>query len=220
MNLTAVMDASSWDDRHAGTEHPWCCAPACALTSRIATLPPGRAIDLACGVGRHARSLADSGWHVEAVDFSPVAIEIASAAPDTEHVTYTVADVRTWQPANTADLVVIGYLHLPIGELTGVIATAGTWLAPGGRLLYIGHARENHTRGTGGPSDPAVLPDIEDLARAAQGTRVRELAHLLRPQADTQAVDILLHIQSWDTPDHGHPNLGVAEPTRHGIDHR
>jgi SAM-dependent methyltransferase len=201
MSVAPVTDAAAWDHRYAGTEHPWCSAPAPALTSRIATLPPGRAIDLACGVGRHARSLAESGWQVEGVDFSPVAIEIASAAIDTEHITYTIADVRTWQPTSTVDLVVIGYLHLPIDELTAVTATAGTWLAPGGRLLYLGHARENHTRGIGGPSDPELLPDITDLARAARGMRVHELAHLLRPHGDHHALDVLLHAESWVTGD-------------------
>lgn len=206
----AVMDASAWDARYAGIEHPWCSAPACALTSRIATLPPGRAIDLACGVGRHARSLAESGWQVEGVDFSAVAVEIASAAPDTGHVTYTVGDVRTWQPCDTVDLVVIGYLHLPIDELTAVISAAGTWLAPGGRLLYLGHARENRTLGIGGPSDPSVLPGIDDLARAAQGMQVHELAHLLRPRGDGQAIDILLHTEPWGAHYSGHRGTDVG----------
>ena len=37
-------------------------------------LPPGRALDLACGTGRNAIYLADLGWHVTAVDSSEVAI--------------------------------------------------------------------------------------------------------------------------------------------------
>lgn len=39
-------------------------------------LEPGRALDLACGVGRHAIWLAERGWQVTAVDNSRVAIEI------------------------------------------------------------------------------------------------------------------------------------------------
>jgi 2-polyprenyl-3-methyl-5-hydroxy-6-metoxy-1,4-benzoquinol methylase len=42
-------------------------------------VPPGRALDLACGAGRHARWLAAHGWDVTAVD---IAIEPA----DIEHV--------------------------------------------------------------------------------------------------------------------------------------
>ena len=39
-------------------------------------LPPGRALDLACGAGRHALFLAALGWRVVAVDSSPAAIAI------------------------------------------------------------------------------------------------------------------------------------------------
>ena len=39
-------------------------------------LPPGRALDLACGPGRHALYLARLGWRVTAVDSSAVAIGI------------------------------------------------------------------------------------------------------------------------------------------------
>ena len=39
-------------------------------------LPPGRALDLACGLGRHALYLARLGWRVTAVDSSAVAIRL------------------------------------------------------------------------------------------------------------------------------------------------
>ncbi|PRC42893.1 SAM-dependent methyltransferase, partial [Mycobacterium sp. ITM-2017-0098] len=113
-------------------------------------------------------------------------------------IRYSVADVTTWQPATPADLVVVSFLHLPVDELIRVITTAGTWLRSGGHLLYLGHALENFVHGVGGPADPAILPGMVDLARASQGMRVVELTHLLRPQGDRQAVDILLHLQPWD----------------------
>ena len=194
------MDSTAWDERYAGAEHPWGSAPPGALIARYATLRPGRAIDLACGDGRNARHLAESGWDVEAVDFSPVAIEVAAAAHDNQHISYVVDDVRTWQPTGSADLVVISFLHLPIDELVQVITVAGTWLRPGGHLLYLGHALENFVHGVGGPPDPAILPGIADLARASQGMQVVELAHLSRPHGDDQAIDILLHTQPWDRP--------------------
>jgi len=193
------MDSTSWDERYAGAEHPWGSSAPRALMSRYAALRPGRAIDLACGDGRNARQLAASGWEVDAVDFSPVAIELASNTDDGELITYTVDDARTWQPGKPADLVVISFLHLPIQELITVITTAGTWLRPDGHLLYLGHAVENFVYGIEGPADPAILPGISDLARASQGMRVVELAHLLRAHGDRQAVDILLHTQPWDT---------------------
>jgi SAM-dependent methyltransferase len=38
----------------------------------------GRALDLACGTGRHALYLAEKGWHVVAVDSSEVALDLLS----------------------------------------------------------------------------------------------------------------------------------------------
>ncbi len=40
---------------------------------------PRRALDLACGAGRHALYLAAHGWHVVAVDNSRVGIELTAA---------------------------------------------------------------------------------------------------------------------------------------------
>jgi SAM-dependent methyltransferase len=39
-------------------------------------LPPGAALDLACGPGRHALYLAARGWQVTAVDGAPAAVEL------------------------------------------------------------------------------------------------------------------------------------------------
>jgi SAM-dependent methyltransferase len=48
--------------------------PAPLLVEVAEQLPPGRALDLACGAGRNSQFLASLGWHVTAVDRSAVAI--------------------------------------------------------------------------------------------------------------------------------------------------
>src|SRR5690348_7018764 len=45
------------------------------LTAVLEPLAPGRALDLACGSGRHARWLAAHGWEVTAVDLHVEPIE-------------------------------------------------------------------------------------------------------------------------------------------------
>jgi SAM-dependent methyltransferase len=65
----------SWDERYRSGEH-LLDTPAPLVAHVIQKLPAGRALDLACGAGRHALLLAERGWRVTAVDASRVAIEI------------------------------------------------------------------------------------------------------------------------------------------------
>jgi SAM-dependent methyltransferase len=38
------------------------------LTAALENIPPGKALDLACGEGRHSRWLAERGWQVTGID--------------------------------------------------------------------------------------------------------------------------------------------------------
>ena len=73
------MGKTDWNERyrqgeHAREEpHPLVLRFAPALTP---ALGPARALDIACGAGRHAVWLAERGWNVTAVDNSSVAIGI------------------------------------------------------------------------------------------------------------------------------------------------
>lgn len=64
-----------WDERYHRGEYTTR-EPSPLLIKAINELKPGRALDLACGVGRHAMYLAQHGWHVTAVDSSRVGVEI------------------------------------------------------------------------------------------------------------------------------------------------
>src|SRR5437879_5918957 len=61
-----------------------------------AKLAPGRALDIACGAGRHALWLAERGWSVTAVDSSPTAIQILQrrSAEKAVQVNSVVADLE------------------------------------------------------------------------------------------------------------------------------
>ena len=65
----------NWDERYRSGEHGMI-EPTPLLLKALADLKPGRALDIACGVGRHAIFLAQHGWQVTAVDSSRVGIEI------------------------------------------------------------------------------------------------------------------------------------------------
>lgn len=193
------MDRTEWDARYEAEPLLWGLEPNQFVHDRLAEVQPGVAVDLACGNGRNALWLAGCGWKVTGVDISGVAL--AQAQQRSEQlgvgVDWVQADVAHWKPPGPVDLMLVAYLHLPVADLIRVLATAGRALAPGGRLLYVGHSRTNFTRGFGGPSDPAVLIEIAELAQAAEGLRVRELAHLLRDTDAGPAVDILLDATPW-----------------------
>jgi len=65
---------ADWDERYRRGEHATP-EPHTLLVRAMETLAAGRALDLACGAGRHALFLAERGWKVIAVDASRVAIE-------------------------------------------------------------------------------------------------------------------------------------------------
>ena len=70
-------DCEKWDQRYAEGSYRSRSYPSPFLVERLAELPRGRALDLACGAGRNALCLAEAGYEVEAVDISGVAIERA-----------------------------------------------------------------------------------------------------------------------------------------------
>ena len=194
------MDAASWDERYRGTDLVWGLAPNRWVEREVAALPPGRALDLACGEGRNAVWLAARGWSVTAVDFSAVGLEKGRALEDREIGTATidwvVADATTYAPPEPADLALLCYLQLIATERRAAVRQAAQALAPGGTLLVIGHDSRNRTEGTGGPPDPAVLFTAADVAGdlAGLGLAIESADEVLRPVdgAERPAIDALL----------------------------
>src|SRR5580700_1279093 len=62
------------------------------LTSLLASLKPGKALDLAAGSGRHSRWLAERGWGVTAVDIQIEQIpDVHCIRADLENHEYRIA---------------------------------------------------------------------------------------------------------------------------------
>jgi SAM-dependent methyltransferase len=190
-----------WDRRYAEVESLWSAKPNRVLVGEVGSLPPGRALDLACGEGRNAIWLAERGWNVIAVDFSPVAIEKARASAERAgvQVDFVCADLLEYEPEEPAahDLVVVLFLQLPANERRLVLGRAAEALAPGGTLLLVGHDLTNLTEGVGGPSDPGVLYTPDDIVSDLAGLEIEKAERILRDVdgADRPAIDALVRMR-------------------------
>ncbi|MGC0365820.1 SAM-dependent methyltransferase [Rhodococcus sp. 27YEA15] len=192
------MDSAAWDKKYAQSELVWGAPPNELLVEYATALPDGAALDLACGEGRNALWLATRGWSVTGIDYSSVAIDkaaaIAARSPRSvrERLDYRCLDVTDADYGSDYDLAMLLYLHLPAPIRTLVVNRAIDSLKPDGILMILGHARSNIEEGVGGPQDPEILYEPEDLVTEFS-SRVRfELAG--RPQRTTEsgiAIDAL-----------------------------
>ena len=189
-----------WNERYSGADRVWSATPNKDVAAIVADLPPGRALDLGAGEGRHAIWLAERGWTVTAVDFADAGLdrgrrEATERDGLDQAITWVAADVTEWQPeadekaSGAYDLVLIAFLHVP----EDVFARAGEWLAPGGHLVVVGHALRNLTDGHGGPQDPALLHSPDQLRRKAAGLRVVRAEEVERvTDTGERAIDVVL----------------------------
>jgi len=97
-------------------------------------LAPGRAVDAACGTGRHAEYLASRGHTVVGVDSSPDMLERAKArVPDVSFVEGDVCALPV--PDGDADLVVCGLALTHLPALEPAMAEFARVLRSGGQLI-------------------------------------------------------------------------------------
>ena len=186
------MRAEEWDERYA-EQRQWSAEPNALVGELLADLPPGDAVDLAAGEGRHALWLAGLGWRVTAVDFSDVGLNRGRAQQGAGEVTWVTADVTAWSAEpESLDLVLVAYLHLAEADTTALFSRAVGWLRPGGRLLVLGHDVENVTAGVGGPQEPAILHSVDRLAPVAALLDVDRLEQVRRETPAGTALDTLL----------------------------
>jgi SAM-dependent methyltransferase len=191
------VDAQQWDERYAKEELEWGTPPNRFLVQELEGVPPGRALDIAAGEGRNAIWLAEKGWSVTAVDFSPVAVGKGRrwAAESGLEIDWMVADVTELEPLpRSFDLVIVFYLHLPPDGWSAVLRTSADAVTVGGTLLVVGHDRLNLAEGVGGPQDPSLLYDADEMSAALTGFVIDKAQRVPRPVegAERDALDTLV----------------------------
>lgn len=143
------MDATEefWETFYRDRDQVWTGKPNELLVREVAHLTPGTVLDLGCGEGGDALWLAEQGWRVTAVDVSTVALA-RGAARATElgvaaRIDWQRHDLARSFPTGRFDLVSAQFLHSSVaaeGERENILARAAEAVAPGGRLLVVGHA--------------------------------------------------------------------------------
>jgi SAM-dependent methyltransferase len=136
---------------------PWAnLAPNPGVVSALAGVTgDGRAIVVGCGLGDDAGHVASLGFATVAFDVSPTAVTGARGRFPRSAVEYVTADLLSPPPSWTGafDLVVEVYTLqvLTCAARRTAIARTAQLVAPGGRLLVIARARDEH-------DDPGKMP--------------------------------------------------------------
>jgi tellurite methyltransferase len=179
-----AANVTEWDARHREAAQNSPAEPASIVSEWLPLLPHGAALDLACGTGRHALTLAGRGQFVNAVDWSGAALDIlenrarkakihVSRADDTSGAGSRVNGIRLIQ-ANLEEIrlpealfsLILCLQYLQRSLFQQMVAA----LRPGGVLVF-----ETFTRAqlvySGGPRNPAHLLESGELRTAFPGLR-------------------------------------------------
>ena len=111
---------------------------------------PGMALDLGCGTGTNALTIADYGWKVTGIDYVPKAIRIARRkarqAGLADRVKFQIGDVLDLKSSvRKHDLVLdIGCFHSFSGmDIDRYARKVLNSLSPGGSLLLYAHLKKD-----------------------------------------------------------------------------
>ncbi|GAA1408107.1 class I SAM-dependent methyltransferase [Oerskovia paurometabola] len=144
-------DQAFWDERYGSATSVWSGNPNPQLVREVAGLPAGSALEVGAGEGADAVWLARQGWRVVGLDVSPVALAKAAAhaaavsAEVADRIEWRQADLVEWEPGDERfDLVTAHFMHLPADLRRQVFPRLARAVAPGGRLLVVGHHPEDH----------------------------------------------------------------------------
>ncbi len=127
------------DDPDHGLRDPGVRAAWRSLLTGLLPTPPARVADLGCGTGSLSVLLADEGYAVDGVDFSPEMIRRATAKADGRaEVTVTRGDASD-PPLERASYDVVLCRHV-LWIMPHPVTALARWVAllrPGGRLVLV-----------------------------------------------------------------------------------
>lgn len=176
-----MSEREIWDRRYAEGDYRPRPYPSPFLEQWIPHLPPGRALDVACGAGRNSILLAEAGFEVDAVDVSAIAIRMAEAEANARNVTvdWHVADLDSFDlPAGAYQVITVFRYRNP--ALWPRLIEA---LADDGWLMVEHHLKSTTT--VAGPTTEDFRLDPQELLHAFGGSlRVLHYSENIEPSDD------------------------------------
>lgn len=192
-----TTDRDRWDDRYRSHGASSDREPSPQLVTEAAGLPAGRALDAGCGEGADAVWLARHGWRVTAVDVAPTALQRGRQAAELEgddvasRIEWVAADLMTWTPAGSFDLVQSQYAHpadddvevadrhVWIDRLADAVVLGGTLLVvthdPTDEVSSHGHATPHHVQLA--PEDVVGRLPVDRWSVEVAEVRARTVVH-------------------------------------------
>jgi SAM-dependent methyltransferase len=155
-----MAERSDWESRYGGRADDGIRPPSRFLVMQRERLPPGRALDVACGDGRNALYLARHGWTVDAIDFAHAGLArlLAVARRDALRVNAVQGDLEQFPlPRDRYDVAVnVRYLQ------RSLIDALKASVRRGGMVVFETFIRDQQQLGH--PSNPAFLLERGELA--------------------------------------------------------
>lgn len=179
---------SKWDERYQPEEYVFGTEPN-EFIARIRPYLPtrGRALDLATGEGRNGIFLAQLGLEAEGVDMSARGLEKAQKLAQQKGVQFAtrLADISEMDlPTGHYAVITSVFCHFAEPERSRTLQRMITALQSGGLFAGVFYHPDQIGRGTGGPSDPAMLGTLEEMQQALHGLEWLVAEHSLRDMSE------------------------------------
>lgn len=170
-------DQRKWDAKYQGVNPVDALSPNPWLCERVEAMPPGKVLDLACGLGDNALWLSRQGWDVDAVDISAVGLGHAAERANRLglRVNWIHADLNGFSPAIEGFDLVTVFRYLDREYVPKIAQTA---LRPGGILLFETFSHRQLQRQDNHIQNPAFLLAEGELPRLFPNLDVLEQAEV------------------------------------------
>ena len=168
-------------------------------------------LELAPGTGIWTEQLIARAAHVTAIDAAPemVSENRRRLGARAKQVTFVLADLFTWTPARTYDVVVFCFWlsHVPADRLDGFLATIARAVRPGGSVFFIDGRREP----TSTAADHVLpVPGEEVMVRRLDDGRAYRIVKNYWPadELERRCAAVGLEVRVLETPTYFQLGLG------------